>query len=63
MLEGRAGKPGSGFVNAKSAVPALLGLNSRKQTVTMREWHKPTMEETGSGMEVTSYLPAEPDRA
>ena len=29
----------------------------------MREWHKPTIEETGSGMEVTSYLPAEPDRA
>ena len=27
----------------------------------MREWHKPTIEETGSGMEVTSYLPAEPD--
>jgi coenzyme PQQ precursor peptide PqqA len=29
----------------------------------MREWHKPTMEETESGMEVTSYLPAELDRA
>ena len=25
----------------------------------MREWHKPTVEETESGMEVTSYLPAE----
>jgi coenzyme PQQ precursor peptide PqqA len=25
----------------------------------MREWHKPTIEETESGMEVTSYLPAE----
>jgi coenzyme PQQ precursor peptide PqqA len=30
---------------------------------TMREWHKPTIEETESGMEVTSYLPAELDRA
>jgi len=25
----------------------------------MREWHKPTVEETESGMEVTSCLPAE----
>ena len=29
----------------------------------MRKWHKPTIEETESGMEVTSYLPAELDRA
>jgi len=29
----------------------------------MREWQKPTIEETESGMEVTSYLPAELDRA
>jgi coenzyme PQQ precursor peptide PqqA len=29
----------------------------------MREWHKPTIEETESGMEVTSYLPAELNRA
>jgi coenzyme PQQ precursor peptide PqqA len=29
----------------------------------MREWHEPTIEETESGMEVTSYLPAELDRA
>jgi coenzyme PQQ precursor peptide PqqA len=28
----------------------------------MREWSKPTIEETESGMEVTSYLPAELDR-
>ena len=27
----------------------------------MREWHKPTVEETESGMEVTSYLLAELD--
>ena len=29
----------------------------------MREWLKPTIEEAESGMEVTSYLPAELDRA
>jgi coenzyme PQQ precursor peptide PqqA len=29
----------------------------------MREWHKPTIEETESGMKVTSYLPVELDRA
>jgi coenzyme PQQ precursor peptide PqqA len=39
-----------------------LGFNSRKES-NMREWYKPTIEETESGMEVTSYLPAELDRA
>ena len=29
----------------------------------MREWHKPTIEETEFGMEVTSDPPAELDRA
>jgi coenzyme PQQ precursor peptide PqqA len=29
----------------------------------MREWHKPRIEETEPGMEVTSYLPAGLDRA
>ena len=29
----------------------------------MREWHKPTVEEMESGVEITSYLPAELDRA
>jgi coenzyme PQQ precursor peptide PqqA len=29
----------------------------------MREWQKPTIDATESGMEVTSYLPAELDRA
>ena len=29
----------------------------------MREWQKPTIDETESGMEVTSYLPAELDRS
>ena len=29
----------------------------------MREWNKPSIVETESGMEVTSYLPAELHRA
>jgi coenzyme PQQ precursor peptide PqqA len=29
----------------------------------MREWHRLTVEETESGMEVTSYLSAKLDRA
>jgi coenzyme PQQ precursor peptide PqqA len=34
-----------------------------KGELQMREWQKPTIDETESGMEVTSYLPAELDRA
>jgi coenzyme PQQ precursor peptide PqqA len=29
----------------------------------MNEWQKPEIEESQAGMEVTSYLPAELDRA
>jgi coenzyme PQQ precursor peptide PqqA len=29
----------------------------------MKEWLKPQIEESQAGMEVTSYLPAELDRA
>ena len=29
----------------------------------MKEWFKPEITETETGMEVTSYLPAELDRA
>jgi coenzyme PQQ precursor peptide PqqA len=29
----------------------------------MKEWLKPQIEESQTGMEVTSYLPAELDRA
>ena len=36
---------------------------TRGRRASMREWLKPTIEETESGMEVTSYLPAELDRA
>jgi coenzyme PQQ precursor peptide PqqA len=50
-------------VRKTPAAPALLGPYSRKESLVMREWHKPTIVETESGMEVTSYLPAELDRA
>jgi len=59
--------------NAACGHPVELVLVARGQTLEpvnrkcgepiMREWHKPTVEETESGMEVTSYLPAELDRA
>jgi coenzyme PQQ precursor peptide PqqA len=35
---------------------------SPKET-TMKEWLKPEITESEAGMEVTSYLPAELDRA
>jgi coenzyme PQQ precursor peptide PqqA len=41
--------------------PRLPPLNTRRRRAS--EWHTPTIEETESGMEVTSYLPAELDRA
>ena len=31
--------------------------------ITMKTWFKPEISETEAGMEVTSYLPAELDRA
>jgi hypothetical protein len=40
----------------------MHGQDSRKEK-NMREWQKSTIAETESGMEVTSYLPAELDRA
>jgi coenzyme PQQ precursor peptide PqqA len=43
--------------------PGHLDLEDSRKEQDMREWHKPTIEETESGMEVTSYLPAELDRA
>jgi coenzyme PQQ precursor peptide PqqA len=39
-----------------------LDVGSPKET-TMKEWLKPEITETEAGMEVTSYLPAELDRA
>jgi coenzyme PQQ precursor peptide PqqA len=40
----------------------LLDVGSPKET-TMKEWMKPEITESEAGMEVTSYLPAELDRA
>ena len=51
----------SGFANHWLHRPTL-GL-TRGRRASMREWQKPTIDETESGMEVTSYLPAELDRA
>ena len=42
--------------------PVQARAQTRKEP-NMREWQKPVVEETESGMEVTSYLPAELDRA
>ena len=50
-----------GFANHWLHRPSL-GL-TRGRRASMREWLKPTIVETESGMEVTSYLPAELDRA
>ena len=42
--------------------PIILFIGSPKET-TMKEWLKPEITESEAGMEVTSYLPAELDRA
>jgi coenzyme PQQ precursor peptide PqqA len=36
---------------------------SQRKETTMKEWLKPEITESEAGMEVTSYLPAEFDRA
>jgi coenzyme PQQ precursor peptide PqqA len=52
----------SGFAKRPAAWAKSLAL-TRGRRASMREWQKPTIDETESGMEVTSYLPAELDRA
>ena len=42
--------------------PLSYPVSSPKET-TMKEWLKPEITESEAGMEVTSYLPAELDRA
>lgn len=42
--------------------PIIWTVGSPKET-TMKEWLKPEITESEAGMEVTSYLPAELDRA
>jgi coenzyme PQQ precursor peptide PqqA len=41
----------------------FTGLKSSPKETIMREWLKPEITESEAGMEVTSYLPAELDRA
>jgi coenzyme PQQ precursor peptide PqqA len=45
-----------------SPIAIILSSSSPKET-TMKEWLKPEITESEAGMEVTSYLPAELDRA
>jgi coenzyme PQQ precursor peptide PqqA len=54
-------QPISGFGKRRLLGPKLGSTRGRRSS--MREWQKPTIDETESGMEVTSYLPAELDRA
>ena len=59
-------EPGSRIPGSQKHVFQLLGHawpQLAEGDLQMRKWHKPTIEETESGMEVTSYLPAELDRA
>jgi coenzyme PQQ precursor peptide PqqA len=41
----------------------LSNIVSSPKETTMKEWLKPEITESEAGMEVTSYLPAELDRA
>ena len=41
----------------------ILNIVSSPKETTMKEWLKPEITESEAGMEVTSYLPAELDRA
>ena len=41
----------------------FTGLKSSPKETIMKEWLKPEITESEAGMEVTSYLPAELDRA
>ncbi len=41
----------------------FTGLRSSPKETIMKEWLKPEITESEAGMEVTSYLPAELDRA
>jgi coenzyme PQQ precursor peptide PqqA len=52
----------TGFAK-RLAAPAEAWTQLAEGELQMREWQKPTIDETESGMEVTSYLPAELDRA
>jgi coenzyme PQQ precursor peptide PqqA len=46
-----------------SSPPLIFRIVSSPKETTMKEWLKPEIIESEAGMEVTSYLPAELDRA
>ena len=46
-----------------SWAPLINQLRNSPKETTMKEWLKPEITESEAGMEVTSYLPAELDRA
>ena len=46
-----------------SSPPLIFKYVSSPKETTMKEWLKPEITESEAGMEVTSYLPAELDRA
>src|SRR5262245_3408791 len=52
-----------GRVMRYSSPPLIFKLVSSPKETTMKEWLKPEITESEAGMEVTSYLPAELDRA
>jgi coenzyme PQQ precursor peptide PqqA len=54
-----------GFHRPSPIILALVHrtLGSSPKETTMKEWLKPEITESEAGMEVTSYLPAELDRA
>jgi coenzyme PQQ precursor peptide PqqA len=45
------------------ALTPYFNIVSSPKETTMKEWLKPEITESEAGMEVTSYLPAELDRA
>jgi coenzyme PQQ precursor peptide PqqA len=51
-----------GVMRFSSPISIFMDVGSPKET-TMKEWLKPEITESEAGMEVTSYLPAELDRA
>jgi len=46
-----------------SRPPLIFRSVSSPKETTMKEWLKPEITESEAGMEVTSYLPAELERA
>jgi coenzyme PQQ precursor peptide PqqA len=51
------------MANRHYPIRKFTGLRSSLKETNMKEWLKPEITESEAGMEVTSYLPAELDRA